>query len=417
MSVAMNTGVSGLLAQQRRLDVVANNIANVNTTGYRASRVVFQDLFSMTLQGGSGPVDGFGGMNPNQIGLGTMIGSIDVIHTEGSLLTTGVNTDVAIQGNGFFVLTDASNRSTYTRDGSFQLNSAGTLVDPATGRRVQGWIADDAGVMNTEVPEGDIQLGVGGVATARATTEAMLIGNLDSDALTGDVVTRTLRIFDSLGTPREVTLEFTKLDAPANSWTWNGLYEGANVGTGTLTFNADGTMPEGSTGALSISGATLATAGSTPADLNVTVNFSDVTQLSTMDTTGSDVTLRSQDGYSFGTLESFTIGGNGEITGVYSNGLRRTIGQIALATFSNVGGLARAGQNSFFETSASGVAQVGTPQTGGRGSVAGGVLENSNVDLATEFSNLIVTQRGFQANSRSITAADTLLQETVNLAR
>lgn len=416
MSVAMNTGVSGMLAQQRRLDVVANNIANVNTVGFRSSRVIFQDVFSQTLQGGTGPTDGFGGSNPMQIGLGTSIGSIDVVHTEGSLLTTGINTDVAIQGSGFFILADP-NGITYTRDGSFQLNPEGTLIDPATGRRVQGWIADDAGNLDSTLPPGDIQLGIGGVGTARATTTAQLIGNLDADALVGDVVTRTVRVFDSLGTPRDIDLTFTKLATPDNSWTWEAQYAGATVGTGTLTFNTDGSIPAGTTGAVSIPAATLASGGTAPADLNITFDYSDVTQLSTTEQTGSDVTLRSQDGYAFGVLESFTVGNNGEITGVYSNGLRRVIGQIALATFSNVGGLARAGRNSFIETTASGTPQVGLPQSGGRGSVAGGVLESSNVDLATEFSNLIITQRGFQANSRTIAAADTLLQETVNLAR
>ncbi len=416
MSVAMNTGVSGMLAQQRRLDVVANNIANVNTVGYRSSRVIFQDLFSQTLQGGVGATDTFGGTNPMQVGMGVSLGSIDVVHTEGSLLTTGINTDVAIQGNGFFVLSDA-NGQTYSRDGSFQLNSQGTLVDPASGRTVQGWIADSAGTLDVTTPPGDIQLGIGGVATARATSSASLIGNLDSDALVGDVVTRTVRVYDSLGTPRDLALNFTKLAAPANSWTWDAQFGGASVGTGTLTFNADGSMPAGTTGAISIPSASLASTGSAPADLNITVDYSSVTQLSTTAQTGSDVTLRTQDGYAYGTLESFTVGNNGQLTGVYSNGLRRTIGQVALATFSNVGGLARGGRNSFVETTASGVPQIGVPQTGGRGSVAGGVLEGSNVDLATEFSNLIITQRAFQANSRTITAADTMLQETVNLAR
>ena len=416
MSVALFTGVTGLLAHQARLDVVANNIANVNTTGYRSSRMVFQDLFSMTLQGGAGPQGSFGGVNPEQIGLGVSIGSIDVIHTEGSLLTTGLDSDLAIEGNGFFILEDG-NGTTYTRDGSFLLNASGTLVDPATGRRVQGWTADETGTLDTEAAIGDVQINLGGTAAASATTEAILVGNLDSDAEAGDVVTRTIEVYDSLGTAREMTIAFTKEATPENSWTYSVTYDGTEVGSGTLSFNADGTMPDGTTGQITAAGTLFNSNGSQPEDLDITIDFSSVTQLSVTDDTGSDVTLSSQDGYPMGVLQSFSVASNGQITGVFSNGLRRTIGQVALATFSNVGGLERSGQNGFVETTASGVAQVGLPLTGGRGSIAGGVLESSNVDLATEFANLIVTQRGFQANSRTITTADTLLQETVNLSR
>jgi flagellar hook protein FlgE len=416
MSMALYTGVTGLLAHQRRLDVVANNIANVNTIGYRGSRVVFEDLFSTTLQGGTGPQGAFGGTNPMQIGLGVGIGSIDVLHTEGSLLTTGVDSDLAVQGNGMFVLRGANGFS-YTRDGSFRLNPEGQLIDPATGQFVQGWVVDDAGNVDTDVPPEDIVIGLGGVARAQATTEALMIGNLESDTAAGTVVNRTVRIYDSLGTIREIALTFTKEATPANTWTWNADFEAASVGSGTLSFNPDGTMPADTIGTINIAAAAMNLNGSEPEDLVVDFNFSDVTQLAVIDESGSDVTVRSQNGFDQGVLESFSVAPNGVINGVYSNGLRRNIGQMALATFSNIAGLSRAGQNGFLETTASGLPQIGIPTTGGRGTIAGGVLENSNVDLGTEFANLIVTQRGFQANSRSITAADTLLQETVNLIR
>ena len=419
MGMAMLTAVTGLQSHQRRLDVIANNIANVNTVGYRSSRVLFQDLFSQLLRGGSAPVGNFGGSNPQQVGLGVRIASIDVNHQQGSLLSTGVSSDLAIQGNGFFVLSDGQ-KTAFTRDGSFDLNSNGLLIDPATGMRVQGYIADDTGVVNTNQPPQDISIPIGSAGIVRSTTNVYLIGNLNANAPTSPTpttVTRTVEVYDSLGTAREVTLTFTKQATPANQWTWEALYDGNSVGTGTLAFSTSGTLPSGTTGTVTIPAALMNTTGSQPNDLTFNLDFTEITQLATDSTTGSDVTVRSQDGFPRGVLESFNIGSNGEIVGVFSNGLTRVFAQVALATFSNVGGLVRDGNNMFLETPASGVAQVGPPRSGSRGTVSGGVLESSNVDLGTEFSSLIVTQRGFQANARTITAADTLLQETVNLGR
>jgi flagellar hook protein FlgE len=189
------------------------------------------------------------------------------------------------------------------------------------------------------------------------------------------------------------------------------------VGSGDLDFDTNGTLPLTATGAVNIPSALLNDTGSEPSDLGFTIDFSAVTQLATTEDSASDVTVRNQDGFARGILANFNIGANGEINGVFSNGLTRVFAQVALASFANVGGMSRDGNNMFLETPASGLAQVGAPRTGGRGTVTGGVLENSNVDLGAEFSNLIITQRGFQANARTITAADTLLQETVNLIR
>lgn len=419
MGMAMLTAVTGLQSHQRRLDVIANNIANVNTVGYRSSRVLFQDLFSQLLRGGSAPVGNFGGSNPQQVGLGVRIASIDVNHQQGSLLSTGVSSDLAIQGNGFFVLSDGQ-KTAYTRDGSFDLNSNGLLIDPATGMRVQGYLADDTGVINTDRPPQDISIPIGSAGIVRSTTNVYLIGNLNANAPTTPTpttVTRTVEVYDSLGTARLVTLSFTKQATPANQWAWGASYDGNSVGNGVLTFSTSGTLPLGTVGTVTIPGALMNTNGSQPNDLTFNIDFTEITQLATDSTTGSDVTVRSQDGFPRGVLESFNIGANGEIVGVFSNGLTRVFAQVALATFSNVGGLVRDGNNMFLETPASGVAQVGPPRSGSRGTVSGGVLESSNVDLGTEFSSLIVTQRGFQANARTITAADTLLQETVNLGR
>ncbi len=419
MGMAMLTAVTGLQAHQRRLDVIANNISNVNTVGFRSSRVLFQDMFSQLLRGGSAPVGNFGGSNPQQVGLGVKIASIDINFQQGSLLFTGVSSDLAIQGNGFFVLSDGQ-KTAYTRDGSFDLNANGYLIDPATGMRVQGYIADERGNINTNQPPRDIIIPIGSAGIVKTTTLVNLIGNLDADAPvtpTPTQVTRMIEVYDSLGTPRMVTLTFTKQATPANQWLWEVTYDGNVVGNGTLNFDVDGKLPVGTRGTVTIPGSLMNTNGSQPSDLTFDLDFSEITQLATPDTVGSDVTVRSQDGFPRGVLQSFNIGANGEIIGVFSNGLTRVFAQVALATFSNIGGLMRDGNNMFLETPASGTAQIGPPNSGGRGTVSGGVLESSNVDLGNEFSSLIITQRGFQANARTITAADTLLQETVNLGR
>ena len=413
MGTALYTGVTGLLAQQTSLDVVANNIANVNTTGYRGSRVLFQDLFSQTLEGGTAATATYGGTNPEQVGLGVTVGSIDVDHNQGSLQTTGVASDLAIQGNGFFILYDGST-NVYTRDGSFQVNSEGVLVDPATGLRVQGYMAAADGTIDATQDVTDITIPIGTEEIVQATENVELAGNLSSDAAEDDTVVRTIQVYDSLGTARNVTLTFTKLAADGQ-WSWEATCTDADVssvtGSGTVAFDENGGFESVDTSSVTIQFDATGTA--VPADLAFDVDFTTLSQLAG----DSDVTLYSQDGFERGVLDSFSIGSNGVINGVFTNGLMRQIGQVALATFNNVGGLARTGNNAFEETPASGVPQIGLPNTGGRGEVNGGVLEQSNVDLGTEFSNMIVTQRSYQANSRIITAADTLLQETVNLVR
>jgi flagellar hook protein FlgE len=430
MGRALFTAVTGLKAQQAKLDVVANNIANVNTTGYRSSRVLFQDLFSQTLSGPSAPAASNGGTNPMQVGLGVQIGSIDVNHGQGSLVTTGVNSDLAIQGNGFFVLSNGT-ANVYTRDGSFTVNSVGTLVDPATGLRVQGYMANSDGVVDpASAVLSDITIPLGSDGIAKATTTAQLTGNLNSGTRATETVVRNVEFFDSLGTARNVELTFTKT-ANANEWSWAATYDNGTatptVGSGTITFDPNGNVAAGSeTGTISITAADLGNGPTAPVDpLAVALDFSDITQLSPpVDPAAdpdaqapSDITLRSQNGFPLGILQSFSIGGNGQVIGVYTNDRTQVIAQVALANFANVGGLTREGNNAFRQSPASGLANIGTPGTGGRGSVTGGVLESSNTDLGTEFSEMIITQRAFQANSRTITAADTLLQEAVNLVR
>ena len=445
MGSAMYTAVTGLLGHQARMDVVAANIANVNTTGYRGSRMLFQDLLSTTLSGGTAPLGAFGGTDPSQVGLGLGIGQISTDYTQGPSLTTGVASDLLIQGSGFFILSNGSGNF-FTRDGSFDLNSEGTLIDPGTGMRVQGWMADDTGVIDTDTPLTDLEIRLREDAIARATENVTAGGNLDASAEMGTAdatVERTLIVYDSLGTPRNINITFTLVGAvddggtDYNAWTWRADFDGTDVtnvpsGEGVLLFDTDGAFhAEGSLDAgvfteraslpseneVSIPEA-LFTSGALPVTpFEFSVDFSSITQLAASGDEESTVFFPAQDGFELGVLDGFSIGANGVITGVFSNGLTRALGQIATSTFANVGGLERTGDNLFVEGPASGVALIGVAGSGGHGAITGGALEGANVDLATEFANMIITQRGYQANARTITTADTMLQEAVNLVR
>jgi flagellar hook protein FlgE len=405
MGTAIFAGVSALQSQQTRLNVIGNNIANMTTTGFKSARVIFQDLLNQTQTSGAPPQAGRGGTNPLQVGLGVGVGSIDTNFNQGSIFTTNGVADFAIQGDGFFIV-GSGEAEFYTRDGSFGVDSNGTLVDPGTGFRVQGYTAVD-GVIDTAQPVGDILIPVGGAGRTRVTAVATLMGNLDSEAAIGDTVERVIRVYDSLGTVQEVTVTFTRNAVSAYDWAATHPVAGA-VGSGTITFDANGQVIAGGSGAVSIP---LTNGAATPFDF--TLDFTGVTQLASEHT----VALSNQDGLPPGVLESFSIGEGGIINGAFSNGLTEVLGQVVLAVFNNPGGLLREGANMFTGTPNSGIARVGLAGTGGRGMVNGGVLEGSNVDIATEFSNLIIAQRAFQAGARSITTADVLLNEAVNLVR
>lgn len=411
MGTAIFAGISGLQNQQRALDVIGNNIANVNTSGYRGGRVLFQDLFSATIQGASGPSGGKSGTNAAQVGLGVGLANIDINFNQGSFQTTNISSDLGIQGDGFFVLSDG-NALSYTRDGSFSVDPEGYFFDPATGLRVQGFPAVN-GVVDTSVGIDNIGIEIGGGALASATESMTFAGNLDSQATSGDpAISRTVAAFDSLGQPVNLTFNFAK-SATVNEYDLTVTSDSgtAAIASGSpfaVTFDVDGQILAGSSSpVINVTGLTNAD------DMAVTVDFSSLTQLAGEDT----LAMTNQDGFAPGVLENYTIGGSGVINGVFSNGLTQSLGQVVLSRFSNAGGLSRLGSNMFSPSPNSGIPQIGTPESGGRGSLVGGVLEGSNVDLASEFSRLIIAQRSFQANARSITTADTMLGETVNLVR
>jgi flagellar hook protein FlgE len=392
------SGISGLRSHQTMLDVTGNNIANVNTTGFKASQIQFQDTLSQMLNAASGAQDGVGGQNPAQVGLGVQVAGITTNFTQGAAQLTGRSTDMMISGDGFFVVRQGTQQY-YTRAGSFDFDSTGQMVLPGDGAIVQGWAAEN-GVIDTARPVGDIRVGVGTVMPARATTRTPFAGNIQADAKEGTVKTVTVKAYDAIGTAREVELTLTK---GATGWTMSATDGTATYPTTALTFDAAGALTW-----------TDATSGDATFDLGgVTVDLTGITGMSGVDT----VAAGKQDGYAAGILESFSLGSDGTINGSFSNGLKQDLGRIAMASFTNPSGLSKAGGSLFTTTVNSGDPQVGAAGTGGRGTLSAGSLEMSNVDLSTEFTQLIIAQRGFQANSRVITTSDEVLQELVNLKR
>lgn len=413
MIQAMYNGVSGLQAHKTQMDVISNNIANINTVGFKSSRMNFREMLSQTLRGAAeAKSDGVGGTNPMQIGLGVGIGSIDVSQIQGSLIATGKSTDLAIEGNGYLVLGDGQGRY-YTRDGVLQLDSSGNLVSASSGLKVLGWMADPlTGILDTTQPvtaASGLKLPVGQLSVARQTSNVTFGGSIDSTK-TSEMV--AVNIYDSLGVAHAVTINLTK-SAVDGEWDWLATCPDADpatiVGQGTIVFDAFGKSLT-PTGNLSL---TLLNDNGAVNPIQVTIDLTNVTQLA-----GGDSLMASfQDGVSLGTLDSFSIQKDGVISGVFTNGMSQNLGQLALALFSNPGGLSKANDNVFIETSNSGLPQIRQPGAGSLGNITSGFLESSNVDLPTEFASMIVAERGFQANSRVITTSDEILQELVQLKR
>lgn len=557
-------GVTGSRSHQSRMDVIGNNIANVNTIGYKSARMTFQEAFAQTIRSGSRPSENIGGTNPAQIGLGNMIRSIDVDMTQGGLESTEKLTDMAIDGDGFFVLSDGE-ATKYTRDGSFTLDGEGYLVAPGSGYKVMGWMATDGkidkseslkairiqlgesmtaqatdmvryrGNLNaessglfdlealgigaevarmlhdaakaaaeTETTPSDVAKGVGSsetsintvisallsaantaasssgataadvvdairdatdtdlqkavadacdrvasaipgataqdvisaleriqntvaTVTARATEAAQEAADgsatpADVRDAVGDVLDSTnvllasaqaapsewstqTEIYDSQGVKHELHLVFTKVDD--NRWVWRAVSPGA-TGEGTVIFRADGTVDRDY-----MSQQVVVDPANGAALINATLDFSNITQFGA----GSSVADAFVTGFPSGTLESFKIDPDGTITGIYSNQQNEILGQIVLAKFTNPAGLSRDGNNLYTETANSGTANIGSAAESGRGKIMSGQVEMSNVDLAREFTDMIITLRGFQANARLITTAEEMLQELIQLKR
>ncbi|MBT0771408.1 flagellar hook protein FlgE [Kineosporia sp. J2-2] len=396
------SGISGLKAHQQMMDVVSNNIANVNTAGYKTSTVVFEDTLSQLLRAAGASTATSGGLDPTQIGLGVKLAAVQQNFEQGATQITNKSTDLKIEGDGFFVLDDGG-LQVYSRAGAFTLDNDGYLVNP-NGMYVQGYQAVD-GEISAYGQLSKLKLQAGLSIPGSATTTVSLGGNLDPTG--DDVLTVTPTVYDEGGAAYAVPIRLTPNNPADGNYNIEILDPTNNatvLATGTVGFDNAGQFD----------------AGSSTNPINFTVNGSsmnlDLTQF-----TGyaglSSPAQKSVDGYAAGTLNEFQIGTDGIITGIFSNGQKQALGQVALATFNNVNGLEKQGDSVYRDTANSGLPEIGIPGAGGHGLITGGALEMSNVDLAAEFTNMIIAQRGFQANSKVITTSDDILQELVNIKR
>jgi flagellar hook protein FlgE len=454
MMRSLSSGVSGLKAHQMAMDVIGNNIANVNTVGFKSGRVTFQEVFSETLKGAGSPQNGRGGTNPEQVGLGTSVSSIDTIMTRGAVNRTDAATDLCISGEGFFIVSDDSkflNRS-YTRAGNFTLDKTGNLVT-SSGMKVLGYMYDSTTNKPKASLEG-ISIPLSTVSDPQATSNsydfesadgttlsntikagAVMEGNLDASKGTGPDSTKetTFKVFDSLGNIHDIKATMTRLatNDTGASQTWNVTFTdptvtppalGAFGSTGFtgfhINFDANGkpiyntsTTAAGSQDSLC---AQINLTGISPASpLSFNVSFAKLTAVNAEST----ASVTSVSGYPQGTLDSYSITSSGEIKGVFSNGQSRTLARVGMALFKNPAGLEKTGENMYQVSNNSGDPIYGTPGDGGMGQINPGALEMSNVDLSKEFTSMITIERGFQANSKTITTSDEMLQELVNLKR
>ncbi|EMO28099.1 flagellar hook-basal body protein [Leptospira interrogans serovar Bataviae str. HAI135] len=446
------------------MDVIGNNISNVNTHGFKTERVTFQDMISQELRGASEPKENIGGVNPQQVGLGSLIAAIDKIMTQGSLQTTGKNTDVAVSGEGFFIVKDGD-KQFYTRAGAFNLDKNGYYVNPANGLKVQGWNSrlDDKGnkYINSAASIEDIIIPVYSKEPARATSQIDFKSNLNSSApavppdATQEEITAmindpdpkmrrghvtTINTFDDQGIQREFKMEFYKVRD--NTWKARlNMTDSTQLsvdvsGTGgqntqlpgnvelELGFTPDGKLVYVSDGVDSMNSGKLNAKVSfripgNPAIQSFDLNLGEAGMVNGITQFSSDFTTKAvkQDGYTMGYLESFSIDNSGTITGVFSNGVRQPLARIATAVFNNPAGLDKAGDTMFAYSMNSGEPNIGEAGVQGRGKINAGLLEMSNVDLSDQFTDMIVTQRGFQANSRTITTSDQMIQEVLGLKR
>ncbi|MGH7862781.1 MAG: flagellar hook protein FlgE, partial [Candidatus Dormibacteraceae bacterium] len=373
------SAISGLQANQTFMDVTGNNIANVNTVGYKASRATFEDMLSQTVRGGTAPTAQTGGINPAQVGLGVQVASIGIVNAQGNLQATQSPTDLAIQGDGFFILNNGAGGQLYTRDGGFSLGRNGILTNEQ-GLQVMGWTPNAAtGVIDQSQPLQAVTIPTGDQMIGQPSTQVNFKGNLDerldaTAAPPANQVTSTVNLYDSLGRDHQVTVTFTKTSNPNNTWSWAASTAEAGVtvsGSGNLTFDpASGAFKPAGPPPDGTIGLTLTNGAASPQ--SVKVAFESLTQVAATSSIDGPA-----DGLAPGSLSSFTIGADGTVTGVYSNGLQKLLGQVATASFTNPQGLMRQGGNAFSSSPNSGAPVVGAPNSGGRGALSSGFLEMS----------------------------------------
>jgi flagellar hook protein FlgE len=429
---SFSAALSGLNANASYLGVIGNNLANINTVGFKASTMTFQDLVSQSVSGSS--------VNPMQVGLGVMVGSVSSVFSQGSIENSRDTTNIALQGNGLFMLKSPDGaKIAYTRAGNFSFNEDGALVSP-DGWKVQGWTTVDptTGAITTAAAPTDVVVPPGVLRAPTVTSSFSMLTNLNAGAATGATLVSAVQIYDALGQAHTLNMTYTKTGAGA----WDFKIEGAGAeltgGTvGTPMTLAAGTVAFDATGALTtVTPTGPATGGGTAPTITevsfVTPTWLDGAAASTLKwglvddknvakltgySAASATSSITQNGAAAGQIDNVTIDAQGNIQASAGSGQSAPVAQIAIASFTNPKGLSKTGSNRFAATASAGVANVGTAGTGGRGTIIGSALESSNVDIAQEFTQMILAQRGYQANSKTITASDEILVETLNLKR
>ena len=417
MGTAFTNALSGLKANSEAINVVSGNLANQNTYGYKANQVSFQELVSESLLGAS----------TSTLTGASVVPLSSQSFSQGSVTSTGQPYDAAIQGNGFFVIQNALGQQAFTRAGNFTLDATGHLLT-RSGGYVEGWNGVN-GTVNTNSPLSNIVVPVAGLRAPTTTTQFSVNLNLNANAATGSsdaTFSSPMQVVDSQGQTHVLTITYTK--QAAGSWNYDvtipsaDLVGGSGVTTsllpapGTLTFDAKGnlTAPASSAAPTVVNVVGLADGA---ADMPITWNFYDPSgksQITQYDQTSANL-ASSQNGTQAGQLTGISIGDNGQLTASYTNGDKVAVAQLAVATVLNPQSMQDLGNNTFGVTSATSVPAIGTPGTGSRGTVSGGALESSTVDIATEFTNLLVYERGYQANSKVITTEDQVVQSTLSL--
>jgi flagellar hook protein FlgE len=404
--------LSGLQANSVALNTIGNNLANLNTTAFKGQTTAFEDLFYQQIgQSGSG--------DAIQLGAGTKVSGTSTDFTEGTILpdSNSNSADMALAGNGFFVVQQGGVQS-LTRAGNFQLSSSGNLITQ-DGQQVMGYPAVN-GVVNQNSSLAPITIPVGLNEGAQATQNFSITANLNSNATVGTPYSSPVTIFDSLGQSHQASVSYTKTGT--NTWSYSvALPAGDATGvpsnnTGTLTFDTSGNLVSPTGSVNNITFPTLAD-GASDLSFNWNLNNSSGTPTISQLASASSNTGGIQDGFTSGVYQSFVVDSSGVITANFSNGRTSTVGQLAVATVANTAGLTASGGNNFMTTAASGLATVGVAGAGGRGTVVDGALEQSNVNISTEFSNLIIAQRAFEANSKTVTTFDTISQDVLSMVR
>ena len=414
---SLNAAVSGIDANQTMLDVIGNNIANSNTTGYKTDRTEFEDLLGQQLSSPTAPTATSGGVNPMSVGSGVRVASIGTSFVEGSLQQTGISTDVAITGNGFFIA-HKDGQTYYTRAGDLKTDASGNITT-ADGSFLQGYSAIN-GVVTPNGTLGNLSVQSNSVAKPKESADITVGGNLPANATTP--VQSSITVYDSLGRAVNVNLTFTPNGA--NSWNMTGQSVDPSSGALTDAWATPQTVTFAN-GALATINGTAVTgetkvamttpppgwSGPLAIDFPATTAAGALTQVAGQQTAAAT----GQDGFASGTLRGFTIGADGTVSATFSNGESQSVGQLATALFSNNGGLVKTGATMFQASTNSGLPQIGAPGSGGRGALVDGSLETSNVDLGKELTNLIIAQSAYQANTKVVSTSNQVLQSLVQM--